>query len=192
MTHPSARHVYRARAQAVTLSLMSRTLSLSDYAVLAALGEGPAHGFRLAGLFARGSDLGGVWTVQRPQVYRALERLAGAGYVDVAEHVASESGPPRSVYALTRPGEAALSAWLEHPVPHLRDARNELLLKLAFLERRGLDPEPLLGAQTAHFEHIRDNYGARLEHATGAEHLALEWRSVMAEAALEFLARRRR
>lgn len=171
---------------------MSRTLSLSDYAVLAALGEGPAHGFRLAGLFAKGGDLGGVWTVQRPQVYRALERLAGLTYVYVGEHIASESGPPRSVYALTEAGKAALNVWLEQPVPHLRDARNELVLKLAFLERRGLTPEPLLTAQTAHFRRIRDDYRVRLEHATGAERLALEWRSVMAEAALEFLATRSR
>ncbi len=169
---------------------MERTLSLSDYAVLAALGEGPAHGFRLAGLFAKGGDLGGMWTVGRPQIYRALERLAGLGYVRVAEHVVSESGPPRSVYALTEAGEAALNAWLEHPALHLRDARNELLLKLVFLERRALDPEPLLTAQTAHFRRIRDDYRARLEHATGAERLALEWRSVMAEAALKFLAER--
>ena len=170
---------------------MSRTLSLSDYAVLAALGEGPAHGFRLAGLFAKGGDLGGVWTVQRPQIYRALLRLEGLGYTRVVEQTSSESGPPRSVYALTGAGEAALNAWLEHPALHLRDARNELLLKLAFLERRGLDPEPLLTAQTAHFGRIRDDYRARLEHATGAGRLALEWRSVMAEAALEFLAARR-
>ena len=171
---------------------MNRTLSLSDYAVLAALGEGPAHGFRLAGLFAKEGDLGGVWTVQRPQIYRALERLAGLGYVHVAEHVASESGPPRSVYALTEAGEAALKVWLEHPVTHLRDARNELVLKLALLERRALTSEPLLAAQTVHFRRIRDEYRARLEHATGAERLALEWRSVTAEAALEFLAKRSR
>lgn len=190
MTHPSIRHVYQARARTATLSLMSRTLSLSDYAVLAALGEGPAHGFRLAGLFAKGGDLGGVWTVQRPQVYRALERLERLGHARVVEQIASESGPPRSVYTLTDTGKAALNAWLERPAPHLRDARTELLLKLAFLERRGLDPEPLLTAQTAHFRRIRDEYRARLEHATGAERLALEWRSVMAEAAREFLAKR--
>ena len=170
---------------------MSQTLSLSDYAVLAALGEGPAHGFRLAGLFAKGGELGVMWTVQRPQVYRALERLAGLAYAHVVEQAPSENGPPRSVYALTEAGEGALSVWLEHPALHLRDARNELLLKLAFLERRGLNSELLLAAQTAHFRRIRDDYRLRLEHATGAERLALEWRSVMAEAALEFLAARR-
>ena len=169
---------------------MDRTLSLSDHAVLAALGEGPAHGFRLAGLFAKGGELGGVWAVGRPQVYRALGRLGAVGYARVAEHTASESGPPRSVYALTESGEAALRAWLETPVAHLRDARSELLLKLVFSERAGHDPKPLLDAQTEHFGRVRDGYRARLEIAAGAERLALEWRLAAVEAALRFLSER--
>lgn len=167
---------------------MERTLSLSDYAVLAALGEGPAHGFKLASLLAKGGDLGGVWTVQRPQVYRALERLEGLRHVRVAAQVPSDSGPPRSVYALTEAGEATLNAWLGRPVLHLRDARNELVLKLAFLERRNLDPKPLLEAQTEGFSRVQRAYETRLEAATGAERLALEWRLATARAALEFLA----
>lgn len=170
---------------------MDRTLSLSDLAVLAALGEGPAHGFRLAALFARGGELGGVWTVQRPQVYRALERLTGLGHAHIVEQAVSDTGPPRSVYALTEGGSAALSGWLVTPVAHLRDARSELLLKLIFLGRGGYDPEPLLTAQTRHFEGAREAYAARLETASGAERLALEWRLVTVEAALAFLAGRR-
>lgn len=169
---------------------MDQTLSLSDHAVLAALGEGPAHGFRLAGLFAKRGELGGVWAVGRPQVYRALERLERLGYARIAEQVASGSGPPRSVYALTQAGEAALRGWLSAPVAHLRDARSELLLKLVFSERRDLDPGPLLKAQRAHFERVRDGYRARLEAAAGAERLALEWRLASVGAALEFLAGR--
>lgn len=166
---------------------MDRALSLSDHAVLAALGEGPAHGFRLAALFAKEGELGGVWAVGRPQVYRALGRLEGLGYARVAEQVAG-GGPPRSVYALTRAGEAALRAWLKTPVLHLRDARSELLLKLIFLERAGHDPKPLIDAQTGHFGRVRDGYRARLEAAAGAERLALEWRLAAVEAALKFLA----
>lgn len=165
-------------------------LSLSDAAVLGALGEGPAHGFKLAALFAKGGELGMVWTVQRPQIYRALEHLCAHGLARTAGQEASESGPPRLVYALTQTGEGALTGWLDTPVTHLRDARSELLLKLVFLERRQSDPAPLLTAQMEHFRDVQRAYETRLGTARGAEQLALEWRLEAVGAALRFLEKR--
>lgn len=155
--------------------------------MLAALGEGPAHGFRLATLFAKRGELGTIWTVQRPQVYRALEHLCAHGLARTAHQEAGEGGPPRLVYALTGVGEGALTRWLDLPVTHLRDVRSELLLKLVFLKRRQRDPTPLLSAQIAHFRNVRRVYEARLSTARGAEQLALEWRLEAVGAALRFL-----
>lgn len=165
------------------------TLSLTDHAVLAALGEGPAHGFRLAALFAKRGELGTIWTVQRPQVYRALERLELQGLAHTTGHEPGEGGPPRLLYALTRAGKETLTFWLETPVTHLRDARSELLLKLVFLERQQRDAAPLVREQIDHFRTVQRDYDARLEGATGAERMALHWRLEAVGAALRFLER---
>lgn len=187
MTHPRS----PGTRGSVTLAGMKTRLSPSDWAVLAALGEGAAHGFKLAAMFAKRGDLGTVWTVQRPQVYRALEHLERAGLAESVGHEPG-GGPPRLRYALTRAGREALNTWLNTPVTHLRDTRSELLLKLTFLERARRDAAPLLSAQTARFRAVQRDYEARRAAARGAERLALEWRLEALAAALRFLEGRRR
>ena len=46
-----------------------------DWAVLALVAEGPTHGFAIARALAPGSDVGRVWAMRRPLVYRALDVL---------------------------------------------------------------------------------------------------------------------
>lgn len=167
---------------------MELKLSLTDQAVLAALGEGPAHGFKLAAMFSKRGELGTVWTVQRPQVYRALEHLTTKGLAETVSQEASESGPPRLLYALTEAGKRALGTWLSTPVTHLRDLRSELLLKLIFLERAQGNAALLIGAQTTHLKTLEREYTTRLRTARGAERLALHWRLEALAAALRFLA----
>ncbi len=59
-------------------STMPRTrdeLSAGEWAVLALLREEPAHGFALARAMAPDGEVGQVWAMRRPLVYRALETL---------------------------------------------------------------------------------------------------------------------
>lgn len=165
-------------------------MSLSDWAVLAALAERPTHGFRLAALFAKRGELGTVWTIQRPQVYRALEHVGARAFTEASGTELGNSGPPRLRYAVTRKGQEAANDWFQTPVTHLRDARSELLLKLVFLERSGANPEPLLKAQLELFRRVQRDYETRLAASSGAERLALEWRLETIQAALRFLERR--
>ncbi len=125
------------------------SLSLSDWAVLAALDEAPTHGFRLAALFAKGGELGTVWTVQRPQVYRALEHLEERGLAQAIGLEPGDPGPPRLRYAVTVQGREAVAKWRVTHVTHLRNARSELLLKLVFLERQQFDAHTLIRATAA-------------------------------------------
>lgn len=168
----------------------ARPLSTGDWAVLAYLSEGPAHGFKLAAAFSRDGELGPVWTLQRPQVYRAIEHLEVRGFVHAVKREPGDNGPPRTLYALTGTGRDGFAAWLDAPTQHLRDGRSELLLKLIFTERHRLDPGPLLRAQHRHFSGVLEVYQARLERADEPERLALEWRTAAARAALAFLERR--
>ena len=61
----------------------------------------------------------------------------------------SVAGPARhrTLLRTTAAGRRTIDAWLDRPVDHLRDVRTELLLKLAFRRRAGLDNAPLLRAQ---------------------------------------------
>jgi PadR family transcriptional regulator AphA len=127
------------------------TLSLNEWAVLGLLVEAPSHGYDLARALRRGAPVGAVWTVRRPLVYRALDRLVDLGYVEARRQEPGTAGPDRTIHGATRRGRAALRRWLASPVEHLRDVRGALLLKLVLSARLGLDPEALRAAQRAAF-----------------------------------------
>jgi DNA-binding PadR family transcriptional regulator len=132
---------------------MSRrpTLSLNEWAVLGLLAERPRHGYDIAAELAPDAPVGQVWRVERRFVYRALERLAALGLAVPARDEPSAAGPPRTVYAPTAAGTAAVEEWLATPVAHLRDVRGGLLLKLVVAGRLGVDVAPLVTAQRQRF-----------------------------------------
>jgi PadR family transcriptional regulator AphA len=158
-------------------------LSLTEWAVLAALAERPAHPFAVARLLAQDGELGRVLTVRRPLVYRAAQRLAEAGLCRPDHTEPGEGGPERTVYRATPAGRRALAKWLAEPVTRVRDLRLEFLLKVRLIRRTGDSPLGLVRAQRAAL-------GARLEVlAVGAEsgdEVAL-WRRHNAAAAQAFL-----
>jgi DNA-binding PadR family transcriptional regulator len=127
------------------------SLSLSEWAVLACLAERPRHGYDIAAELAPAGELGAVWRVTRPLVYRALERLEALGLIEARHTEAGEGGPPRVVFGPRRPGRDRLARWLAEPVAHLRDVRSALLLKLVVAARLGVDTGPLVAAQRARF-----------------------------------------
>ncbi|RIH89366.1 Transcriptional regulator PadR-like family protein [Meiothermus luteus] len=166
---------------------MAYRLSTTDWAVLVALLEGVSHGFRLAALFSPAGELGDIWRIQRPQVYRALEHLRARGLVRQVGQEEGEAGPPRTLFDLTEEGRRAALKWLYTPVERLRYGRSDLRLKLAFLLRLSLDPGPLLQAQREVFAQILTGLEVRLPKAQGLERVSTLWRLQMARASLEFI-----
>lgn len=57
------------------------------------------------------------WNTEQSQIYRALHKLADAGWVEI-EHVAQEDAPDKKVYHLTEAGRAELHRWLTTPQPY--------------------------------------------------------------------------
>ena len=86
-----------------------------------------------------GGELGRIWRIPRPVVYRAIGRLVEAGFITPAS-VEPGLGPQRTIYTVTVPGREAAEHWLSTPVEHVRDIRSHLLIKLALLHRAGRDP----------------------------------------------------
>jgi DNA-binding PadR family transcriptional regulator len=159
---------------------------LPEWTVLGLLREEPRHGFALAALTAPDGALGQVWRIPRPVIYRALGRLEPAGFI-VPVSVESGPGPQRTVYALTETGRTAVDEWLEHPVEHVRQLRSHLLMKLALLERRSLDPATLLRGQRAVLEPIVAALESERGRREGFDTVLLAWRHVNAGAALRFV-----
>jgi PadR family transcriptional regulator AphA len=124
-------------------------LTANDLTVLALVAERSAHGWALAEKLARGGEIGQIWSISRPIVYHALDRLERAGLARTAGLERGGRGPHRVVYAVTPEGKEYLSVWLASPVEHVRDIRSLFLLKVVLAERGEVDPEPLLLAQRA-------------------------------------------
>jgi PadR family transcriptional regulator AphA len=122
-------------------------LSTNDFTVLALIAERSAHGWALAAKLARGAEIGQIWSVSKPIVYHALDRLERAGLVRAVGLERGGRGPHRVVYAVTPQGTSTLETWLTSPVERVRDIRSLFLLKIVLTERAGRDPEPLLVTQ---------------------------------------------
>jgi DNA-binding PadR family transcriptional regulator len=161
-------------------------LSLAEWTVLALLDEGPSHGFAIAGVTAPGGELGRIWQIPRPVIYRSLARLVQYRLI-AADGVEPGQGPQRTRYVVTRAGADAVRDWLSAPVQHIRDVRSHLLVKLALLHRREIDFQPLLARQRAALEPIASGLSTDEPEAAGFDAVLLAWRRATTNATIAFL-----
>ncbi len=161
---------------------MRDELLLGEWACLGILCQGPAHGFAVAARLKPDGDVGRVWSMSRALTYRALEQLARRGYVAATAEERGLAGGTRTVLAVTRSGRAAMRRWLAAPVPHLRDLRSELLLKLVLCEVCGVDPAPMLRQQ-----HERVAAMVAAFDASPADDAVALWRRESSRAALRVI-----
>jgi PadR family transcriptional regulator AphA len=166
-------------------------LTLGEWAVLGLFACGPQHAFALVKTLAPGGDLGHIWSVPTPVVYRAVNSLRDQALIEALGEERSDAGPPRTRLAITRVGKRHLDLWLRTPVAHLREVRGELMLKLALLARMRRSAQPLVTAQLRVFGPMLAGLEARV--ATDAEPPAsfdvtlARWRLENARAVWRFL-----
>lgn len=152
--------------------------SLADHVCLAAIAEGPTHGWALVKLLRPDGDLGRIWSLSRGLTYRSVDRLVTGADVQRCD------GGRRATLTATPTGAAAVRRWLVAPVEHVRDLRTEFLLKLRLHERAGLDPTPLVEHQRTLLRPALDALSAAApDDAVGL------WRHESAQAARRFLDR---
>ena len=162
-------------------------LTAGEWAVLALLAEAPSHGFAVARVMAPDGEVGRVWSVRRPLVYRAAETLTRMDLVRPAGTEPSRTGPQRTVLTATPTGKRAVTRWLKSPVEHVREGRSLLMLKLLFLSRRGADATPLLTAQRDVFAVHAARLGRAADAAEGFERALALWRLETTTAAARFV-----
>ncbi|HVW35528.1 MAG TPA: PadR family transcriptional regulator [Acidimicrobiia bacterium] len=126
-------------------------LSLTEWVVLALIAEAPTHGFAVARTLSRNTELGQVWTVPRPLVYRAIGRLQEQRLIAEVGEEPGDPGPRRMVYSATEKGKSAVVAWRSEPVRHLRDVRTVFLAKVLLRQRAGEPLAPLVTLQQEEF-----------------------------------------
>jgi DNA-binding PadR family transcriptional regulator len=165
---------------------MEVPMALAEWTVLVLLSQCPAHGFAVSLLTAPDGELGRVWRIPRPVIYRAIGRLVEAELI-TPESVEPGLGPQRTIYTATALGHQEAERWLSTPVEHVRDMRSHLLIKLALLHRAGLDPADLLRRQRAALDPIARAMQAPPAETDGFEDILLAWRRATAAAALGFL-----
>jgi DNA-binding PadR family transcriptional regulator len=172
---------------------MARTrtgvLLLGEWACLGLLVNEAAHGYDVASRLAPDGDVGRVWTLSRPLTYRALDQLGERGLVEPVGQEPGIAGGNRTILAATDRGRSTLQVWLGQPVPHVRDIRGELVLKLVLADLLHVDTRPLLEAQRAVFcplvEALADAGGP----GQRADDPVAVWRYESSTAALRFLDR---
>jgi PadR family transcriptional regulator AphA len=157
-------------------------LALGEWVTLALLREKPTHGWGIVKLLARDGEVGTVWSLSRPLVYRAIDRLEAAKLA-VPRGVEKGSAPSRKLVAATPTGARLVDRWLATPVDHVRDVRTELLVKLVLRQRRGLDLGPLVRSQQRRLAPVL----TRLERAHTTDVVAM-WRAESASSVRRFLA----
>jgi PadR family transcriptional regulator AphA len=164
-----------------------RSLGAGEWAVLALVSERPTHGFAVAKALGPSGEIGRVWSLSRPLVYRALDTLVDAGLVERGAMEPSERGPRRTPLRATATGRRQVKAWLSEPVEHVRDVRSLLMLKLLFIERSGFDPEPLLTKERALLAPVIAALEQRVEDESGFERTLTRWRLESTRAVVRFI-----
>lgn len=134
---------------------------LGEWACLGILYDRPAHGWAIVKQLRPDGDIGRIWHLSRPLTYRALDQLSASGWIRPTAEEPGDAGPNRTILAATRTGRARFRAWLRTPVPHLRDLRSELLLKIVFAEHYDIDIADMLDRQ-------RDIVDQQARNLTGA------------------------
>jgi len=162
-------------------------LSLSEWAVLALIAERPRHGFAIAKELASNAEIGQIFTVPRPVVYRALARLEQDDLIYPVGTEPGDRGPARTRMAATEMGRAAVDRWLLTPVAHVRDLRTQLLLQFRLLDRLGRDLAPLAVVQLEQLSPIVDALRGQADAAIGFAALLARWRYEWAQAAARLL-----
>lgn len=148
------------------------------------------HGYQLYQHLTAAHDLGLVWRLKEPQLYRLLSRLEEESYIQ-AVHAPQTSRPARRMLYLSEAGRAAFETWVRAPLRHGRDLRLEFLAKLYFARQLGPSVvDELISAQRATLKTSQRDLEAeaeRVEAMRPFDWLVLEFRLGQIRAMLEWL-----
>ncbi len=126
----------------------------TDLVILGTLIPGERHGYEIMRFLE--SALEGAWRVSNSQLYVLLKRMEQEGLL-VSRSEAQDVRPSKRVFHVTPLGRDAFKAWVNRPVPHVRDLRTEFLCKMFFFQHLSLPgARKLLLAQIDTIEALKE------------------------------------
>ena len=136
----------------------------TEYILLGLAARGPVHGYDLHKQLGTLDGLSAIWRVKQSQVYALLDKLENMGYLH-GEAVPGTAAVLRKQYHLTDAGRRAFEAWMNSPVQHPRQMRQEFLARLYFAQQSGVPAtRQLIDAQYAACQSWQKNIRDALEH----------------------------
>jgi DNA-binding PadR family transcriptional regulator len=153
------------------------------YALLGILSEGERHGYDLKEAFDE--RIGEFWGLNFGQIYSTLDRLEREGLVEWREEP-QERRPDRKIFRITAKGRRELEEWLLRPVGRPRALRDELFIKLVFLQSS--DHGPILDLidqqKKVYMSHMQRLTRRKVELSARADRRAFFVTDVLIDAAL--------
>jgi len=102
-----------------------------QFALLGLLQPGPTYGYELHKQLSDESGIGLIWQVKLSNLYAVLEQLEKKDWLTVTL-VPGDTRPGRKVYQITAAGRSAFAEWLDAPVIHPREFRQDFMVKFYF------------------------------------------------------------
>jgi len=157
------------------------TLDLIEGACLVLISNGQSHGYQLAKQFEPSAALGEVLTLTRPVVYRAIKTLEAQKLIRSVDSLGSRR-QLKFELRCTSDGQRAAQRWLGEPVSHIRDLRNEFLVKVLLLQTSKVGTKRLIQNQRKALAAVAESLLA-----DEAPTPVAIWRREQARAAMRFL-----
>jgi PadR family transcriptional regulator, regulatory protein AphA len=104
-----------------------------EYLLLGLLDQGPNHGYHLYKELDRFEGVGLVWHIKQGKLYALLDRLETEGLLE-AKLISNQEYPPRKEYSLTEHGKMVYQNWMQSPVNHGREMRQDFLARYYFAQ----------------------------------------------------------
>ncbi len=107
-----------------------------EYVLLGLLDRQPMHGYDLFKEISTRPEIALVWSIKQSQLYALLDKLEERGLL-VSALIPGEAHPDRKEFHPTAAGRKAFRYWMQSPVHHGRDMRQEFLARLYFAAQNG-------------------------------------------------------
>jgi PadR family transcriptional regulator, regulatory protein AphA len=117
------------------MSRISSPLTL-EYVLLGLLEQQPMHGYDLYRQLSEMEGIPLIWNLKQSMLYALLDKLEENGLL-ACTIIPGETRPSRKQYHLTQNGKTAFHTWMQSPVLHGRDMRQDFLARLYFACQSG-------------------------------------------------------
>ncbi len=135
-----------------------------EYVLLGLLDRQPMHGYDLYKEIISRPEIALVWSIKQSQLYALLDKLEERGLL-VSALIPGEAHPDRKEFRPTADGHKAFRYWMQSPVHHGRDMRQEFLARLYFAAQNGEKSTVELLSQQ---RQVCQSWKSRLERQFGA------------------------